>query len=175
MAELVVAQRDKSHLSTNYSCAMKIRRFADGDETALFSVYFSAIHEIASRNYTQAQINAWAPIDMDRERWAKRMQDIRPFVVELHGEIVGYGDLQADGYIDHFFVSGHHPRKGIGSLLIDRVHQEAKALGLKEMTSNVSVTAQPFFEHYGFHVVEQRNVVIAGVTLSNALMRKVLF
>ena len=28
----------------------------------------------------------------------------RPFVVELHGEIVGYGDIQANGYIAHFFV-----------------------------------------------------------------------
>lgn len=153
---------------------MKIRRFAYGDEAALFQVYFSAIHETASRDYTQEQIDAWAPVNMDQRRWAKRMQGINPFVVESHGEIVGYADIQADGYIDHFFVSGFHPRRGIGALLMGRIHQEAQALGLKEMTSNVSLTAQPFFEHYGFHVVERRNAVIAGVTLPNALLWKAL-
>jgi putative acetyltransferase len=60
-------------------------------------------------------------------------------------------------------------------LLIGRIHQEAEALGLKEIASNVSLTAQPFFEHYGFHVAEQRNPALGRVTLSNALMRKVLF
>ncbi|HEY9279547.1 MAG TPA: GNAT family N-acetyltransferase [Eoetvoesiella sp.] len=153
----------------------EIRRFSSGDETALFRVYFSAIHEIASRDYTQEQINAWAPIDLDQKLWAKRMQDIRPFVVELYDEIVGYGDVQPNGYIDHFFVSGRHSKQGIGSLLIGRIHQEAQVLGFKEMTSNVSLTAQPFFERYGFQAVEQRNAVLGGVTLHNALMRKILF
>ena len=31
---------------------MHIRRFATGDEPALFAVYFSAIHDIASRDYS---------------------------------------------------------------------------------------------------------------------------
>ncbi len=154
---------------------MKIRRFTHGDEAALFRVYFSAIHKIASRDYTQEQIDAWAPIGMDQKRWAQRIQGIRPFVVELHGEVVGYGDIQANGYIDHFFVSGRHPRQGIGALLMSRIHDEAAALRPKEMTSNVSLTAQPFFEHYGFQVIERRNVELGGVMLPNALMRKILF
>jgi putative acetyltransferase len=36
----------------------------------------------------------------------------------------------------------------------------------------VSLSAQAFFEHFGFHVVERRSPVIRGVALDNALMRK---
>jgi putative acetyltransferase len=153
---------------------MKIRRFSPGDETALFDVYFSAIHDIAARDYTPEQIDAWAPADLDQELWRNHMLKIRPFVVELDNEIAGYADVQDNGYIDHFFVSGRHPRQGVGALLMDRIHQEAKALGLGEMTSHVSRTAQPFFAHYGFEIVEQRYPVQRGVTIPNALMRKVL-
>ncbi len=39
---------------------MKIRRFRIGDEAALFRVYFSAIHDVASRDYTPEQVEAWA-------------------------------------------------------------------------------------------------------------------
>lgn len=153
---------------------MKIRRFSPGDEAALFNVYFSAIHDIASRDYTKEQIYAWAPADLDQELWRNKMCAIRPFIVELHDEIVGYADVQESGYIDHFFVSGRHPRKGVGALLMDRIHAEAKELELNEMTSDVSRTAQPFFAHYGFHVAEHRYPVRRGVTIPNALMRKVL-
>lgn len=153
---------------------MQIRRFRLGDEPALFGVFFSAIHEIASRDYTQAQINAWAPADLDGALWGQHMRDLNPFVVELHDEIVGYADVQPNGYIDHFFVSGFHPRQGIGKLLMERIHQEAASLALSELTSHVSRTAQPFFAHHGFGVVALQSPVRRGVAIPNAAMRKAL-
>jgi len=153
---------------------MKIRRFRLGDEAALFRVYFTAIHEVASRDYSPEQIEAWAPADLDPDLWTNRVRGIRPFVVELDGEIVGYADVQPNGYVDQFFVSGAHPRQGIGTMLMLRIHQEAKSLGLTELTSDVSKTAEPFFAHHGFRVVERRFPVRRGVTLENALMRKEL-
>jgi putative acetyltransferase len=153
---------------------MEIRRFMPGDEAALFRVYFTAIHRIASRDYSPEQVEAWAPADLDKEMWAQRVQGIRPFVVELDHEIVGYADLQADGYIDHFFVSGAHPRQGIGTRLMARIHEEAGALDLTALSSHVSKTAEPFFALHGFQVVERRFPVLRGVTLENSLMRKAL-
>jgi putative acetyltransferase len=49
---------------------------------------------------------------------------------------------------------------------------EAKALGLSELTSDVSRTAQPFYEKFGFVVVEQRRPERRGVIIPNALMRR---
>ena len=153
---------------------MEIRRFRLGDEAALFRVYFTAIHEIASSDYSPEQLDAWAPSDLDPALWASRVQQIRPFVALLGDEIVGYADVQLNGYIDHFFVSGAHPRQGIGTRLMARIHEEARLLGLSELTSDVSMTAEPFFALHGFKVVERRFPVRRGVTLQNALMRKAL-
>ena len=153
---------------------MEIRSFNHGDETALFRVYFSAIHDIASRDYAREQVDAWAPADFDRVQWAARMQSIRPFVAVQDNEIVGYADVQADGYINHFFVSGAYSRRGIGNALMGRLHEEARLLGLEKLTANVSKTAEPFFIHHGFHVVERGFPVCRGVTLQNAKMYKAL-
>lgn len=153
---------------------MEIRRFRYGDEAALFRVFLSAIHVIASQDYTTEQIDAWAPADLNLDRWANRVREIWPFVVEIGDEVVGYADVQQDGYIDQFFVSGSHARKGIGTRLMARIHEEALSLGLTELTSDVSKTAEPFFILHGFQVVERRYPIRRGVTLQNALMRKVL-
>ncbi len=151
---------------------MKIRRLAPGDEPALLAVFYSAVQQSAARDYSPEQLAAWAPADIDGARWAEHMRALRPFVVERGGHIVGYADLQPNGYIDHFFVSGQHPRQGIGALLMQRILAQAQALGLAELSADVSLTAQPFFAHYGFELVERREVVRGGVTIPNALMRK---
>ena len=151
---------------------MKIRRFAPGDEPALLAVFYSAVHQTAARDYRPAQLAVWAPADIDGMRWAERMRALRPFVVERDGQIVGYADVQANGYIDHFFVSGQHPRQGIGTRLMQRIQEEAQTLGLTELSADVSLTAQPFFAHHGFELLERREVVRDGVQIPNALMRK---
>lgn len=151
---------------------MKIRRFQPGEEPALYEVFYSAIHLIARNDYSQGQLNAWAPSELNLELWVKRINDINPFVAEIDGKPVGYADVQQNGYIDHFFVSGNHPRKGVGKALMKAIHSESERLGIAELTSNVSKTAQPFFQRFGFVIVEQRKPVIRGVELQNALMRK---
>ena len=151
---------------------MRVREFQIEDAPALLRVFHSAIHLIASRDYSVEQINAWAPNQIDDDLWRQRMLGIRPFVVCDGDEIVGYANLQDSGYIDHFFVSGHHPRSGIGSMLMDRIHEVAKARGLTQLTSDVSRTAEPLFRRYGFVVVERKEPVVRGVVVPNALMRK---
>jgi putative acetyltransferase len=121
-----------------------------------------------------AQIEAWAPADLDRSLWETRMQGIMPFVIETDGVLIAYADLQDSGYIDHFFVSGDHPRQGAGRLLMETIHENAERQGLNRLTADVSRTAQPFFEHFGFEVLEQRSPVIRGVVVPNALMGKTL-
>jgi len=153
---------------------MHIRRFQPGEEFALFEVFYSAIHLIARNDYSEEQLNAWAPLDFDRERWVDRINGINPFVAEIDGKPVGYADVQQDGYIDHFFVSGHHSRQGLGKALMQVIHSEAERLNITELTSNVSQTAQPFFDRFGFVVVDRKKTIIRGVELRNALMRKEL-
>ena len=153
---------------------MDIRRFQPGEELALFNVFYSAIYLIARNDYSEEQLNAWAPLDFDRELWVDRINKLNPLVAEIDGKLVGYADIQQNGYIDHFFVSGYHSRQGIGKALMECIHSEAKRSNITELTSSVSQTAQPFFDRFGFVVVDREKSIIRGVELQNALMRKEL-
>ena len=150
---------------------VQIRRFKPGEEADLFEVYYSAIHQVASRDYSPEQIEAWAPRDLDPVLWERRIRDISPYVVEFDGRVVAYADLQANGYIDHFFVSGGYPGRGLGTILMTHILKQAHSLDLLELTSDVSRTAQGFYERFGFRIVEQRTPVRRGVAIPNALMR----
>ncbi|MCP5282124.1 MAG: GNAT family N-acetyltransferase [Rhodoferax sp.] len=151
---------------------MQIRRFQGGEAPALHRLRHDAIHQIAARDYTPQQIAAWAPATIDAQAWAEKMAANRPFIAEMDGQIVGFADVQPSGYIDYFFVSAEHPRQGIGNALMARLHEEAARQGMATLTSDVSRTAQPFFLHHGFAIVEQRQPVRQGVVVPNAFMRK---
>ncbi|MCE9605528.1 MAG: GNAT family N-acetyltransferase [Planctomycetia bacterium] len=153
---------------------MQIREFRLGDEPALRTVFYSAVHGLASRDYTPEQLDAWAPRAYDAARWAERMQTLRPFVVEDAGRIAAYASVNPSGFIDHFFVATSYARRGLGTLLMTRIHQAAEEQGVAVLESHVSLTAQPFFKKFGFTIVEQRLPVVSGVALSNAAMRKEL-
>lgn len=118
------------------------------------------------------QLEAWAPVDYDIPAWQARIRANQPFVAEIDGRPVGYADLQASGYIDHFFVAGSHARHGVGRALMAYIFQKARQRGIALLSANVSRTAEPFFARNGFSVVARQQVLIRGVALSNALMEK---
>ena len=148
-----------------------LRAFVPEDAPALRGVFMSAIHEVAVRDYTPAQVEAWAPGTYDATAWAARMAALEPVVAELDGVVAGYADLQGSGHVDHFFVGSAAGGRGVGGALMRHLLARAQALSLAELTSDVSLTAQPFFAHFGFEIVEHRIVVVRGVALRNAAMR----
>jgi putative acetyltransferase len=156
---------------------MHIRPMHAGEELALRAVFHSAVHGLASRDYTPEQIEAWAPSEFTtelQERWVSRVRGIQPFVVEFEGLLVAYADIQPSGYIDHFFVAAHMAGRGVGSVLMHHLHRVANERGISVLTSDVSRTAQPFFERFGFLIVAERTPIVRGIAVPNALMRKEL-
>lgn len=151
-----------------------IRRYRESEAAALWEVFATSVRVLAAADYTPEQIAAWAADDRPLSAWEERMRCIQPFVAEIDGSAVAYADVQADGYIDHFFVAPGVARQGVGSALMHRLHEEAAALELPRLYSHVSLTARPFFERWGFAVVEKRTVEVRSVTMHNFLMTKSL-
>ena len=155
-----------------HGAAMIIRPFREGEEGALRQVFLSAVYGTASRDYRPDQVEAWAPASVEPEAWAGRIRAIRPYVAEEGGVILGYADLQPDGYIDHFFVAAEAGGKGVGSALMGRLVETALEKGIPALYSEVSLTARALFERWGFVVEAAQTVVKRGVSLDNFKMRR---
>ncbi|CAJ0790734.1 putative N-acetyltransferase YafP [Ralstonia psammae] len=147
-----------------------IRAFRPGDEPLLHAIFHSAVHGLAAGQYSPEQCEAWAPTRYDVAQWDQRIRRIQPFVAELDGRPVAYADLQATGYIDHFFVSGTHARRGIGQQLMGHILGVAAQGDVPRVQAHVSLSAEPFFARNGFEVVARQTVTVRGVPLNNALM-----
>ena len=149
-----------------------IRKYVEEDAQTTWQLFFNTVRNINRQDYNEQQLQAWAPESMDLFIWNKRMMDVEPFVAEVDGITVGYADLQNDGLIDHFFCHQNYQRQGVGRALMMHILHEGKKRGIKHYFSQVSITAKPFFEHFGFKVVEQKLLEVRGEELISFYMEK---
>lgn len=154
----------------------KIRKFIPGDEVELYQLFYNAVHNINAKDYNPEQLDAWAPKEGDLDKWRKSLSDNHTFVAieEETGKVVGFADLRDDGYIDRGYVHKDYKARGVGLALLKALETKALEIGLKELYSDVSITAKKALEFKGYQVEREQIVVQNGVEFINYRMRKKL-
>ena len=160
-------------MSSIETSMITIRGYKREDAKALASIYYHTIHTINIRDYTETQVNVWAPeASKETAGWMKKWDKLVPFVALIDEKPVGFVELEPTGHIDCFYVHHEHQGQGVGSALMKFIFNEAKKRKMKELFAEVSITAKPFFESHGFMVVKPQTIVRQGVELCNFVMRK---
>lgn len=150
-----------------------IRPYCLADAADTMAIFLAAVTETAAANYSPEQIQAWArPEARELPIWHAAMQARNSYVATVAGVPAGFSDVDHRGYIDMMFVAPRFLRLGVARSLLAHVEAHARAERLTELTSNVSITARPFFERHGFVVEAERYPVMAGVQLTNYAMKK---
>ena len=151
---------------------LTIRSFKATDAPALRALKYTTIRQVNRKDYTEQQLLAWAPDEYDEADWLQRISAMNLLVATLDGVIVGFADVQDDGYIDHFFCHLDYQGQGIGKALMNEILAISQLKSVKRLYSHVSITARPFFERYGFYVVREQQVDIRGKILTNFVMER---
>lgn len=149
---------------------VKIRLARSDDAKQIGELIYDTVHAINRRDYDQQQVEAWAPDSFIYSTY----EESHAYVAELEGIILGFGNLTSTGYLHRFYVHKSFQRQGIGALLLDALERKALALNLKEMTTEASITAKPFFLTKGWIVQEQQVKILRDVSFINYKMRKKL-
>ncbi|MGY5802584.1 GNAT family N-acetyltransferase [Rhizobium sp. LEGMi12c] len=150
-----------------------VKRYEPSDTQATIDIFLRAIREVASKDYSPAQIAAWAKID-DPEIWAQYRAS-RPTWLAMDGSTpIGFTDLKSDGCLDMMFVSPDYQGKGVAGLLLATVENAALKQGFQRIFTEASLTARPFFERKGFVVMTAQQVEKRGQILPNFLMEKTI-
>lgn len=147
---------------------MILREYEAGDCRETAELFYHTVHKVNTKDYTEEQLNAWAPKEMDLEKWNRLLQEHFSIVAMEDKAIVGFGDVDDAGCIDHLFVHKDYQRRGIASALCKKLEQKVQG----RMTTHASVTARPFFEKIGYRVIKEQQVERQGIFLTNYIMIK---
>jgi len=152
----------------------RIRDYEQADAPAIARLFYETVRSVNRADYSDEQLQAWAPAIPDAGEWHDRMAGRKTLVAEEDGEVVGFCELEEDGHLDMFYLRKDVVGRGIGRLLYEATEQAARGWDLGRVFTEASVTARPFFERWGFRVVREQTVERRGVDLTNFAMEKPL-
>lgn len=79
--------------------------------SALAQLFFDTVHEVCCRDYTKAQLDAWAGTnvqDIDLQAWNQRYLNSFTLIAKVRTQagpvIAGFGNMEPGGYLDMLYV-----------------------------------------------------------------------
>jgi len=148
---------------------MQLREYQPSDCGQLAELFYQTVHNVNSRDYTTAQLNAWATGTVDMQKWNRSFLQNKTIVAVEDGRIVGFGDMDETGYLDMLYIHKDYQGRGIATAICDKLEQFANGKGI---TTHASITAKPFFLQRGYRVVREQKVFRCGIALTNYIMEK---
>lgn len=150
-----------------------IRRATTEDIPVLINIFQNTILSVNRRDYTQAEVEDWASCRDNPPKW-KQTIEIHYFIVAENplSQIAGFSSITPEGHLHFMFVHKDHQNRGIATMLLKNIEQYAKNNDIRKISSDVSLTARPFFERQGYMVISEQKQKANRLCLTNFKMEK---
>ena len=146
----------------NMNTDFTIRIAQQSDALELMSLFQETVLHINKRDYSEAEVADWASCGND----LSHIKDM----IKTHYFIVA--TITHQGYLHSMFVHKDFQGKGIATILLNEIERYATARGIMRITSEVSLTARPFFEKRGYIVEVEQKRKANQLYLTNFWMAK---
>lgn len=152
-----------------------VRRAREEDCEGIWRVHTRAVREISSSHYTPEETESWAG-PREPENYVESIRSKQFYVAEEGGAVIGFGTLDyRQNEIEAVYVSPDAVRRGVGSAILRRLEERARALGLKSLKLDASLNAVPFYESAGYEAQkEMKHPLASGLEIGCVLMTKEL-
>ncbi|MCT1177776.1 GNAT family N-acetyltransferase [Pediococcus pentosaceus] len=146
---------------------MHIRKYQITDEDSTLMMISKSIRETNQKDYNQKQIEVWSNID--KQKWKKSTLNNIALVAINSSGVIGFADMSTSGYLDHLFVHPKYQRQRIATSLVNKLEQTITS---SEYSTYASITAVPFFEKMGYHIIHTNRALLRNTYFLNYKMVK---
>lgn len=153
---------------------MHIRLASQADVVALGAIFRSAAEVIGPEAYSAAQVAVWSSFPENKDAFREFILDATTFVAVEEAQLFGFCGVENDGRVASLYVQGDRCREGIGSKLLDKAIEHAKARNMTRLYAEASVFSRPLFLKFGFvdtgtEVVQRGEVEFERYLVARAL------
>ena len=102
---------------------MELREYCPLDCQELARLFYQTVHTANAVDYTPQQLDAWADGHTDLAAWNRSFLSHYTLVAQQEDQIIGFGDICRDGYLDRLYVHRDFQGKGIATAICERLEQ----------------------------------------------------
>jgi len=156
--------------------SMIVREFSASDAPAIVDLFQRSVRILGARDYTPAQVDAWAWRAPSCAEVHERYSDGRLAIVVANadGALLGFADIEEDGHIGFFYRAPEAEGTGVAELMFQRLWSDAQGKGLERVYLEASEAARRFFLKQGFVETHRQELLIQSVPIHNYAMHKML-
>lgn len=147
---------------------MYLRRYKNEDLKELSTLFKETVHTVNAKDYSPEEIKGWTFSKTDFSEWEQSLSEHYSFVAVENGVIVGFGDINPEGYLDRLFVHKNFQNRGIGTAFCNQLEKQVNG----PIVTHASITAKNFFGKRGYQTIKEQKVMRNGVYLRNYVMQK---
>lgn len=150
-----------------------IRQAQQSEAVELKELFQNTVLAISRHDYSHAEVEDWASCGENLSA-IEDMIKTHYFIVAVNQQsrIVGFSSITPQGYLHSMFVHKDFQGTGIATMLLEEIERYAITAGIMRITSEVSLTARPFFERKGYVVEEEQKRKANQLSLTNFWMTK---
>ena len=146
---------------------MILRKYKPTDCKVITELFYNTVHTINLKDYSKEQVNVWATGNVDLEKWNDSFSKHYTVIAEIDDTIVGFGDIDKNGYLDMLYVHKDYQKQGVATAICNELE---KAVNTPKIITHASITAKAFFEKRGYKVLKKQQVEREGIFLINFVM-----
>lgn len=151
---------------------MKFRTAVFSDLEEMKQLYADTIQCVCNSDYNEEEREEWSSSVNQTDRWNEMIKKQYVLIAEINSQIAGFAALKDENYIDFFYVHKDFQRMGIAQELLNKIQDRASGSGTEVLTSDISITAKPFFEKNGFAAEARQENIRGNLVLVNYKMKK---
>lgn len=148
---------------------MRVRKYHPSDCEKIYKLFYDTVHFINVKDYSKEQLNVWATGKFDFEKWNKSFLENHTIVAIEGEEIIGFGDIDSTGYLDHLYTHKDYQGIGVATTICNELERNVNT---NKITTHASITAKSFFEGRGYSIVKEQKVKRGEQLLTNYIMGK---
>ena len=131
---------------------MKVRKFKKEDAGPCSKVILKSMNAIkdlesGERDYVSNHADSQYLLDQIKER--------KYFVCEDKSKIIGIGSFDNEGIVRTMYILPNYQNKGVGSLIFERIEQDAKNDKMKKLSLYAHPRVFNFYKKHGFKIIKK--------------------
>ena len=143
------------------------------DAAEIKHLFQDTVLTINRQDYLPEEVADWALCGAEISHFEEIIKNQYVLVAQdSRTAIVGFASITPSGYLHSMFVHKDCQNRGIATRLLYEIERYAEDMGIKRITSEVSITARPFFESKGFVVEACQRRKAKHLYLTNFQMAK---
>ena len=154
---------------------MYLRQINIKDKLELKSIYFDSINSILDSIYSPEQKFAWSSQAWENPEFDNAIGKGKGWVAENNSDIKGFAIRYPRNKLSLLYCRKKYKRKGIGTLLLKKIEEEAKKDEINIIKTEASLISYKLLLKNNWEIIRKEKIIIKNTLFIRYKMIKKLF